>query len=118
MLKKGTTLYRGMSIASNLYYGMGYDTLEKGDVFSPDEKAIVSFSKSKRIAFEFADDGNSEYKVVIKIQSTEKNLLDISNISKKDKEEETILHKNMWYNISTIKKSEYGGTKWLLMILK
>jgi len=71
-----------------------------------------------KIAYDFAKDGNFEYRVILKIKSHNQDLLDISEASTVAKEEETILAKKVWYNIMHIKKYERGGEKWMLVVLK
>jgi len=117
-VEKGKTLYRGMSIPEDIFFTMGYDKLKKGDRYTPDDKAISSFSASKKVAYDFAKDGNFEYRVILKIKSHNQDLLDISESSTVAKEEETILAKKVWYNVMHIKKYERGGEKWMLVVLK
>jgi len=118
-VEKGTILYRGMAVPESIYLGMGYDKLVRGSDYTPDNKAISSFSRSKRIAYDFAFEGEASYKVIIKIAAKEEeNLLDITKLSEVHKEEESILHKNIWYNVSKIKRISRGGVEWLLMELK
>jgi len=117
-VKKEINLYRGISVDTNIFKSMGYDKLKKGSLYTPDDKAITSFTKSKRIAYDFAFDGAFENKVILKITSHSENMLDISNVSTVAQEEETILTKNVWYNVKQIKKITNGGAKWLLIILQ
>ena len=114
----GTVLYRGMAVPEDLFLAMEYDKLTKGSHYTPDEVAISSFSKSKKIAFEFAMEGDSRRKVILKIYAKDENLLDITSFSEVEKEEENILHKNIWYNVVKIKSINRGGIEWLLMELK
>lgn len=117
-LKKGTKLYRGMSVPDEIFMQMGYDRLRKGDKYTPDDKAIASFSKLKKVAYDFALDGEHKNKVILKIVSDNKSLIDISKLSIEQEEKEVLLSKNIWYNISHIKKYNTGGIKWMLIILK
>jgi len=117
-VKTGKILYRGMAVPNNLFEFMGYDKLVKGSDYTPDNKAISSFSSSKKVAYDFAFDGEHKQKVIIKIKSHNEDMLDITSVSSAAKEEETILTKNIWYNIVHIRKSEYGGVKWMLIVLK
>jgi hypothetical protein len=117
-IEDGIALYRGMSIPKEVFIAMGYDTLVKGSSYTPDDKAISSFTKSKRIAYDFAADGEFEDKVIIKVLSHKENMLDISSMSTVAQEEETILTKNMWYNVKQIKKIKRGDERWLLMALE
>ncbi len=117
-VKDGLTLYRGMSIPKEIFTSMGYDKLVAGSSYTPDDKAISSFTKSKRIAYDFAVDGEFEDKVIIKVVAHKENMLDISSISTVAEEEETILTKNIWYNIRQIKRIIRGGARWLLIVLE
>lgn len=117
-VKEETILYRGMSVPDEIFFAMGYDLLKKGDYYTPDDKAITSFTKSNRIAYEFARDGYFNNKVVIKIKSHGDEMFDISSISSLAEEEETILMKNLWYNVKSVKRYDNGGVKWLILILE
>ncbi len=117
-VKKGKILYRGMAVPDDLFKFMGYDKLVKGSDYTPDDKAISSFSTSKKVAYDFAFDGEHKQKVIIKIKSHNADMFDITDISSVAKEEETILTKSIWYNVTHIRKSEYGGVKWMLIVLK
>ena len=117
-VKNNKILYRGMAIPDDLFQAMGYNLLKKGSSYTPDDKAISSFSVSKKIAYDFAIDGEHKNKVILKIKSHNQDMLDITNISTVAKEEETILTKNIWYNVKHIKKRTVGGVKWLLIILQ
>ncbi|MBL0708787.1 MAG: hypothetical protein JJW00_07070 [Sulfurimonas sp.] len=94
-VESGTKLYRGMSLSHDNFINLGYNRLQKDDLFSPDNKAIVSFSKSKRVAFDFANNSNRDYKIIILTKSNNKNIIDISKVSTKLEEEETIFSKNI-----------------------
>ena len=116
-VKSGTKLYRGMNIPNSLFYGMGYHQLEKGDNYTPDTLAISSFSLSKLISFEYAMDGEYKNNVIIRVLSSDENAINITGVSTVSKEEETILTKNVWYNIAHIKRFEEGGNTWTLIML-
>jgi len=117
-VKQNIYLYRGMAIPDDLFSFMNYDKLSKGSLYTPDDKAISSFSKSKRIAYDFALDSEHQNKVVLKIESNSTEMIDITDISTVAKEEEIILTKNIWYNVRHIKKINNGGATWMLIILK
>ena len=117
-MKANTTLYRGMAIHDDLFNAMGYSNLVKGSVYTPDNKAISSFSASNRIAYEFAKDSEHTNKIVLKIESHGADMFDITNISTVAKEEETILTRNIWYTVKHIKNYTDGGAKWLLITLQ
>ena len=65
--KYNKTLYRGMAIDDDLFQAMGYHLLKKGSLYTPDDKAISSFSVSKKIAYDFAMDGEHKNKVILQI---------------------------------------------------
>jgi hypothetical protein len=115
---KHTKLYRGMSVPDTIFFGMGYDKLSKGDPYTPDDKAISSFSMSKVVAVEYAADGVHSNKVIIRIESHAYDMFDISDFSAIDGEEETILTKNIWYTVHNIKRIKQGEDQWLLLVLK
>ena len=117
-VEEKTILYRGMSIPDKIFFAMGYDLLKKGSFYTPDDKAITSFTKSNRIAYEFARDGYFNNKVVIRVESHGDEMFDISSISSLAAEEETILMKNLWYNVKRVKRYDNGGEKWLILILE
>ena len=112
-------LYRGMSVPEDLYFAMGYDSIKVGDSYTPDDKAITSFSSSKRIAYEYCISGGDKYKVLLRIKPDKDCCVDISSVSTKKEEQEVLLKPNIWYNVERIKRvKDERGTIWLLMILK
>jgi len=118
-VKVGTVLYRGMSIPDDLYYYLGYDKLDNNGKYSPDEKAITSFSVSKDIAYQYAKSLEFNKKVIIKLIVDDNNgLIDISDISTVPNEREVVLNKGLWYNIKRIKKINKGDEQWLLMVIQ
>ena len=46
-IKDGTKLYRGMSFTKEDFSFYGFDSISAGDLHTPDDKAIVSFSINK-----------------------------------------------------------------------
>ena len=115
-LKIGTKLYRGMSFVKEDYFFYGYDKIKKGDRHTPDTKAIVSFSTNKRKAFEYAS-SDRHYKVVYILEEDD-SALDISKISVKPEEEESIITKGKVYLVSHTKVFKRGGETWKVIKLK
>ncbi len=109
----GTKIYRGLSLTDDEYKIFKYDILKKGDVYSPDTKAIVSFSRDKRVAYDFAEDGQGSNNIILKTLSTN-TTIDITQLSVLEEERETIINSNMWYNIVNVKRIG----KWTIIILK
>ncbi len=116
-LAKGTRLYRGMSIPDHVFAMLGYDTLKVGDSYSPDELAVTSFTRSKRVAYEFARDGAFAHKVLIVLPSGD-GMLDIASLSTEVDEQEIILMQNLWYTVTRVKDISTGGSSWKIIILK
>jgi len=115
----GERLYRGMAVPDDLYYGLGYDDLTKGDLYSPDELAIASFSKSKRVAYEYARDGEAINKVILRVVVREEDpVLHIEEFSEAKEEAEVLLNKNVWYTVKQTKAIKVGGIRWKLIILE
>jgi len=112
-IKQGTTLYRGINFTKEdfLYYGFG--DIHVGDLHSPDDKAIVSFSKNKEQAYKYASNSNTHK--VLYILENEKDALDISAISDKPHEEENIITKNIWYNVKYTKIFKRGNELWKII---
>ena len=112
-IEQNIPMYRGISMDKETWETYEYESLKKGDLYSPDEDAIVSFSKNKRVAYDFAYEYTGEYKIIIKVMSNQGKALDISSMSTLTSEEETIITKNLWYNVERIKRRG----KWMLIIL-
>jgi hypothetical protein len=98
-LRKGTKLYRGMSFTEEMFKNFNYDKIKEGEIHTPDDKAIVSFSTDKRKAFEYATMTDRKYKVVY-ILENETEALDISKISVKPEEKESIITKGKEYLVT------------------
>jgi len=109
----GTKIYRGLSITDDEYKMFQYNILKKGDKYSPDTKAIVSFSRDKKIAYDFADEGQGSHNIILKTLS-DKSTIDITQLSVLEEERETIINSNIWYNVINIKRIG----KWTIIILK
>ena len=115
-IKNGTKLYRGMSFTKEMYFAYGYAEIECGILHSPDDKAIVSFSTDKKVAYEYANN-NRKYKVIYILDEEEK-AFDISKISSNENEAENIITKNMWYNVEYVKIYKRGEELWKIIKLK
>ena len=85
--------------------------LMRGEIHTPDDMAIVSFSTDKKKAFEYATMTGRKYKVVY-ILENETESLDISKISAKPEEKESIITKGKEYLITCtrilIEEMRYG----------
>lgn len=112
-IKINIPIYRGISMDKETWNLYEYDKLKKGDLYSPDDGALVSFSKNKRVAYDFAYEYEGNYKLIIRAMSEEGTVFDISQISTLASEAETIITKNLWYNVEQIKRSG----QWMLIIL-
>ena len=115
-LKRGTKLYRGMSFTKEMFERFNFDKVLKGELHTPDREAIVSFSTNKRKAFEYANSDRS-YKVVYILEGDD-SALDISKISVKPEEEESIITKGKIYSVSHTKVFKRGGETWKVIKLK
>ena len=116
-LEKGTKLYRGMSFTGDDFRYYGYDKIVSGKKDIPDDKAIVSFSKNKRKAFEYATMTDRKYKVVY-ILENEDEALDISKISAKPEEKESIITKGKEYLVKYTRIFKKGDAIWKVIKLK
>jgi len=116
-LKKGVRLYRGMSFTEEMFKKFNYDKVKKGEIHTPDEKAIVSFSTDKRKAFEYATMTNRKYKVIY-ILENEDEALDISKISVKPEEKESIITKGKEYFVTYTRIFTKGDEIWKIIKLK
>jgi len=116
-LKKGTKLYRGMSFTEDDFKYYGYDKIVAGKKDIPDNKAIVSFSKDKRKAFEYANVKNKNFKVIY-ILENENEALDISEVSARPEEKESIITKGKEYLVTYTKVFNRGVEKWKIIKLK
>ena len=116
-LKKGTKLYRGMSFTEEMFEKFGFDKTNKGKIEYPDNKAIVSFSTDKKKAFEYATMTNRKYKVVY-ILENETEALDISKISAKPEEKESIITKGKEYLVTYTRIFNRGDEIWKVIKLK
>jgi len=116
-LKKGVRLYRGMSFTEEMFKKFNYDKVKKGEIHTPDEKAIVSFSTDKRKAFEYATMTNRKYKVIY-ILENEDEALDISKISVKPEEKESIITKGKEYLVTYTRIFTKGDEIWKIIKLK
>ena len=116
-LKKGTKLYRGISFTKEDFIYFGYDKVKRGSKEVPDHKAIVSFSANKRKAFEYATITDRKYKVVY-ILENEDEALDISKISAKPEEKESIITKGKEYLVTYTRIFKRGEELWKVIKLK
>jgi len=116
-LKKGTKLYRGMSFTEDDFKYYGYDKIVAGKKDIPDNKAIVSFSKDKRKAFEYANVKEKNFKVIY-ILENENEALDISEVSARPEEKESIITKGKEYLVTHTKVFNRGVEKWKVIKLK
>ena len=116
-LKKGTKLYRGMSFTEEMFKKFNYDKVRKSEIHIPDDMAIVSFSTDKRKAFEYATMSDRRYKVVY-ILENETEALDISEISVKPEEKESIITKSKEYLVTYIRIFKRGDKIWKIIKLK
>ena len=116
-LKKGTKLYRGMSFTEEMFKKFNYDKVRKSEIHIPDDMAIVSFSTDKRKAFEYATMSDRRYKVVY-ILENETEALDISEISVKPEEKESIITKGKEYLVTYIRIFKRGDKIWKIIKLK
>ena len=92
-----------MSFTKEIFEAFNYHKIIKGDFHTPNDMAIVSFSKKKKKAFEYATitKGNS-YKVAYILQNETK-ALDISKLSTKSSEKENIITKARIYKVVYVK---------------
>ena len=116
-LKKGTKLYRGMSFTEEMFEKFNYDKIKKGEIHTPDDRAIVSFSTNKKKAFEYAIMTDRKYKVVY-ILENETEALDISKISAKPEEKESIITKGKEYFVTYTRIFNRGDETWKVIKLK
>ena len=117
-IKNGIKLYRGMSFTEADFRFYNFHKISVGDLHTPDEKAIVSFSTSKRLAFEYATYSNAKNYKVLYILENEKDAFDISSLSSKPFEEENIITKNIWYNVVHVRVFKRGGEIWKIIKIK
>ena len=116
-LKKGTKLYRGMSFTKEDFEYYGYSEVQKNELHIPDTKAIVSFSTNKRKAFKYAIMTDRKYKVVY-ILENETEALDITKISVKPEEKESIITKGKEYLVTYTRIFKRGSEIWKIIKLK
>lgn len=119
-VEENTVLYRGIALPNELYKEFSYHTIKKGDTYTPDDKAVTSFTRSKHIAYTFAEENEFHNKIIIKVFSHGSDMFDISMIPKFSfDEEETIIMKNICYNVRSVKRYKLqGGITWLLLVLE
>jgi len=116
-LKKDTKLYRGMSFTEEMFKKFNYDKVRKGEIHTPDDMAIVSFSTDKKKAFEYATMTGRKYKVVY-ILENETEALDISKFSAKPEEKESIITKGKEYLVTYTRIFNRGDEIWKVIKLK
>ena len=116
-LKKGMKIYRGMSFTEDDFRYYGYDKVKKDEIHIIDTKAIVSFSKNKRKAFEYATMTDRKYKIIY-ILENEIKALDISKISAKPEEKESIITKGEEYLVKYTRIFKRGDKIWKVIKLK
>ena len=116
-IKKETKLYRGMSFTEDDFRYYQYDKVKKDELHIPDVKAIVSFSTNKRKAFEYATMTDKKYKVVY-ILENEAKAFDISKISVKPEDKESIITKGREYLVTHTKIFKRGDEIWKVIKLK
>ena len=116
-LKKSTKLYRGMSFSEEMFKKFNYDKVKKGEIHTPDDMAIVSFSKDKKRAFEYATITDRKYRVIY-ILENETEALDISKISAKPEEKESIITKGKEYLVTYTRIFNRGDETWKVIKLK
>ena len=114
-IKDGAKLYRWMSFTKEDFSFYGFDGISAGNLHTPDEKAIVSFSTNKRQAFEYATSSKVKNYKVIYILENEIDAFDISSISENQYEEENIITKNIWYNVKYTKIYKRGEELWKII---
>ena len=116
-LKRGIKLYRGMSFSEDDFKYFGYDKVKKGELHVPDVNAIISFSTDKKRAFEYATITDRKYRVVY-ILENETKALDISKISAKPEEKESIITKGKEYLVTYTRIFNRGDEIWKVIKLK
>jgi len=117
-VKSGTVLYRGMSFTKEMFEIFNYHKITKGDLHTPDDMAIVSFSTDRKKAFEYATMSNqNNYKVAYILQNETK-ALDISKISTKPSEEENIITKATNYKVIYVREFKRGDELWKIIKIK
>ena len=117
-INSDTRLYRGMCFTKEMFHKFNYDKIVKGEWHTPDKDAIVSFSSDKRKAFEYATmDSDKAYKVIY-ILEDEDRALDISKISVRPEEKESIITKGRVYFVSYAKVLKRETEIWKIIKLK
>ncbi|MFA6143466.1 MAG: hypothetical protein WCW84_02265 [Sulfurimonas sp.] len=105
-------VYRGMSLSEEDFNRFGFNDIAKGDLHTPDEAAIVSFSMDKRIAYGFAESEGKTHNIGYIMDGNNGNLFDIRDISAKAYEKETIL---IWYKVDFVKEFKAKDSLWKII---